>query len=92
MGEQRVNLVEDEQSMHNFIKLLLKDVQALDYMLNNDWFETDTIRIGAEQEMCLVDINTFKPSLIGPEMLEKLSKYPWADGELAKFNLDLHWI
>jgi CBS domain-containing protein/gamma-glutamylcysteine synthetase len=38
--------------------------------------------------MFLVDINTFKPSLIGPEMLEKLSQYPWADGELAKFNLE----
>ncbi len=88
MGEQRVTLVQDEQSMHNFVRHLIGDIKALDYMLNNDWFETETIRIGAEQEMCLVDINTFKPASIAPEMLQKLSKYPWADGELARFNME----
>ena len=88
MGEQRVNLVRDEKSRHNFVHHLLRDVRALDYMLNNDWFETDTIRIGAEQEMCLVDINTYKPATIAPELLKKLKKYPWADGELARFNLE----
>ncbi|MEM1215220.1 MAG: CBS domain-containing protein [Bacteroidota bacterium] len=88
MGEQRVSLVKDEQSMHQFMQHLLKDVRAFEYMLNNDWFESDTIRIGAEQEMCLVDLDTFKPAGIGPEVLEKLSKYPWADGELARHNLE----
>ena len=49
MGEQKVSLVSDEQSMQKFVKKLLKDVQALEYMLNNDWFEDDIIRIGAER-------------------------------------------
>ena len=74
--------------MQNFVRHLFKDVRALEYMLRNDWFETDTIRIGAEQEMCLVDLNTYKPANIGPEVLAKLSKYPWADSEFARFNLE----
>lgn len=88
MGEQRVTLVKDENSMHHFVRHLLRDVRALEYMLNNDWFENDIIRIGAEQEMCLVDLESLTPATIGPEVLEKLSKYPWADGELARFNLE----
>jgi CBS domain-containing protein/gamma-glutamylcysteine synthetase len=88
MGEQRVTLAQDEKSMHSFILHLIKDVRALEYMLQNEWFESDTIRIGAEQEMCLVDQKDFTPATIGPEVLEKLSKYPWADGELARFNLE----
>ena len=85
MGEQRVSLVKNEE-MHDFMRHLLKDVQALRYMLDNDWFESDTIRIGAEQEMVLVDLETYKPATIAPAMLEKLSKYEWADGELARFQ------
>ena len=87
MGEQKVNIVA-EQTMQDFIRHLLKDVQALDYMLANDWFETDTIRIGAEQEMCLVKANNFKPATIAMEALEYLRDYPWAGTELAKFNLE----
>ncbi|MEZ4984990.1 MAG: hypothetical protein R2795_08145 [Saprospiraceae bacterium] len=88
MGEQRVGLVQGESNMHNFMAHLLKDVRALEYMLEHDWFETDTIRIGGEQEMFIVDKETFAPATIGPEMLEKLHKYPWADSELARFNLE----
>lgn len=88
MGEQKVTLAQDEKSMHSFVLHLIKDVRALEYMLQNEWFESDTIRIGAEQEMCLVDKDDFTPATIGPEVLEKLSEYPWADGELARFNLE----
>ncbi len=88
MGEQRVTLVESEEMMHNFIRTLLKDVQALEYMLKNDWVESDVIRIGAEQEMCLVDQKTLKPAPVAVDALEKLKKYKWIDSELARFNLE----
>ncbi len=88
MGEQRVTLVESEEMMHNFIRNLLKDVQALEYMLKNDWVEDDVIRIGAEQEMCLVDHKTLKPAPVAVDALEKLKKYKWIDSELARFNLE----
>jgi predicted transcriptional regulator/gamma-glutamylcysteine synthetase len=86
MGVQTVSLVEDKEQMQHFVRNLLKDVKALEYMLNNDWFESGTTRIGAEQEMCLVDKN-FKPAPIAMEVLAK-QDYPWLETELARFNLE----
>lgn len=70
------------------MRSLLDDVQAFEYMLANDWFESDIVRIGAEQEMCLVHNKTFKPATINMEVLEHLTQYPWCVTELAKFNLE----
>ena len=88
MGEQRVNTVDSQHEMQGFVRALLDDVQAFEYMLENDWFEDDIVRIGAEQEMCLVDKKTMKPACINMEVLEKLTDAPWCVTELAKFNLE----
>jgi len=90
MGEQKVSLVDDSVMMQRFVRNLLKDVQALEYMLHNDWFESDIIRIGAEQEMCMVDAKTLKPAPIAMEALEKMKRYPWVETELARFNLEIN--
>jgi CBS domain-containing protein/gamma-glutamylcysteine synthetase len=87
MGEQRVSLLASKRQKQRFMKALLKDVTALEYMLDHDWFESDTIRIGAEQELCVVDKDTFKPKPIAMEVIEKL-KLPWLETELARFNLE----
>jgi CBS domain-containing protein len=87
MGEQRVSMVKDQKQMQHFVKNILQDVQALEYMLEHDWFEDDVTRIGAEQEMCLVD-KTFKPALNAMDILKKMKEYPWVETELAKFNLE----
>lgn len=89
MGEQKVKVAaENNEVMQRFVRNLLRDVQAFEYMLENDWFEDDIVRIGAEQEMCLVDAKTFKPATINMEVLENLKQYPWVGTELAKFNLE----
>jgi CBS domain-containing protein/gamma-glutamylcysteine synthetase len=89
MGEQRVSLMDDQEQMQRFVKLLLKDVQALEYMLDNDWFESDIVRIGAEQEMVMVNNDDFKPACIAAEVLPELEKkYDWVESELARFNLE----
>jgi CBS domain-containing protein len=88
MGVQKVNLADGQQEMQHFVRALLDDVQAFEYMLENDWFENDIVRIGAEQEMCLVDKKTLKPATINMEVLEKLTDAPWCVTELAKFNLE----
>lgn len=88
MGEQKVSLVDDQKKMQKFVKSLLNDVSALEYMLQNEWFESDVVRIGAEQEMVMVDNTTFKPSLVAMESLELMQDYPWVETELAKFNLE----
>lgn len=89
MGEHKVTLATDNHAiMQRFVRNLLRDVQALEYMLENDWFENDIVRIGAEQEMCLVDTKTFKPATINMEVLETMKDYDWCGTELAKFNLE----
>jgi len=88
MGEQRVSLVSDQKQMQKFVRALLNDVHALEHMLENGWFESDISRIGAEQEMVMVDKSTFKPALIAMEALEKMTDYPWVETELGKFNLE----
>ncbi|MFT5386130.1 MAG: CBS domain-containing protein/gamma-glutamylcysteine synthetase, partial [Saprospiraceae bacterium] len=88
MGEQKVSLLTDQAQMHRFVRHLLDDVQALQYMIENDWFETGITRIGAEQEMCIVDAKTFKPAPIAMEALDTMKNYPWVETELARFNLE----
>ena len=88
MGEAKVKIVRDKGQMQHFVRQLLRDVEALEYMLNNDWFESDIMRIGAEQEMCIVDKDTFKPACINMEVLEKMKDWEWVTTELAQFNLE----
>ncbi|MBP7184307.1 MAG: CBS domain-containing protein [Saprospiraceae bacterium] len=88
MGEQQVSVVRDDKQMQEFVSHLLDDVQALEYMLDNDWFETDTIRIGAEQEMCLVDCKTLKPAPINIDVMKLMQEHEWCGTELARFNLE----
>lgn len=88
MGEQRVSKVTDQKQMQKFVKSLLNDVQALEYMLDNNWFDTGITRMGAEQEMAIVDKDTYKPNCIAMEALDKMKDYPWVETELAKFNLE----
>ncbi|NUO00657.1 MAG: CBS domain-containing protein [Saprospiraceae bacterium] len=88
MGEQKVSLVSGDNQLQDFTKHLLRDVYAFEYMLENDWFESGIARIGAEQEMFLVDNKTFKPAMINMEALKKMKTWEWVTTELAKFNLE----
>ncbi len=88
MGEQRVSLLKDDKQMQKFVKSLLADVRALEYMLENNLFENDITRIGAEQEMVLVHKDSYKPADLAMEALEKMKDLPWVETELAKFNLE----
>ncbi len=88
MGEQKVSILKDEKQMQRFVRALLDDVQALEYMLDNNWFESGITRIGAEQEMCMVENPTLKPASIAIKALNKMKEYPWVETELARFNLE----
>lgn len=80
-------LISSDAKKH-FLKALMKDLRAMNYMIENEWFETDVTRIGAEQEMVIVDKETYQPRTIAPEVLEQTTQYPWLGGELARFNLE----
>jgi CBS domain-containing protein len=86
MGIQSVYAAENKQQMQTFMRAVLRDMQALEYMLDNDLFESDITRIGAEQEMCLVD-KYGRPAPINMEVLKDFHP-EWLTTELAKFNLE----
>lgn len=89
MGEERVKLADSQDEVQRFMKYVLKDLRALKKMLKeDDWFETDPIRIGAEQELCLVDRHS-KAFPRGMEVLDKLDDDNFTT-EFAKFNLEIN--
>lgn len=88
MGETRVKLADSQEEVQRFMKYVLKDLRALDKMLKGDWFETDILRIGAEQELCLVDRHT-KAWPRSMEVLDKLDDSSFTT-EFAKFNLEIN--
>lgn len=90
MGEHKVKAVKGTRKMQKFIKALLEDIHALEYMLQNDWFEKDITRIGAEQEMVMVQAETFKPNPIVTDVMKRIEEegLDWVETELARFNLE----
>lgn len=88
MGDQRIRRALSVKEKQGFIHHLLGDVDALEFMLKEDWFEKDSPRIGAEQELCLVD-HDFRPSMEGPEILRSIPD-PHFSPELARYNLEIN--
>jgi len=89
MGEAKVKILsENREDMQQFVQQLLEDIQALEYMLEHDWFEKDVVRIGAEQELVLVN-EYGKPATKAMEILEDFNP-DWLTTELAQFNLEIN--
>jgi len=86
MGEHLTPEQYDEQRHHAFLRALLDDVKALEVMLDNGLIESDQRRIGAEQEVFLVD-QASNPAPVAMEVLERLDD-PEFTTELARFNLE----
>jgi len=72
--------------MRAFQEALLRDLQALELMLSSNLFETDVVRVGAEQEMFLVN-RTHTPAQVAPHVLDRLD-HPAFTTEMGKFNLE----
>jgi CBS domain-containing protein len=87
MGEHDVKEL-DSESLRAFTRKLLGDLQALDLMLKHGAIETGVRRIGAEQELFLVD-RDFAPAPLAMEMIEKVADEHYTT-ELARFNLEFN--
>jgi len=86
MGEHNVEQEFDEKKSQAFMRALLEDLRALEFMIATDRFETGVTRIGAEQEMFLVD-RSMRPAPISLEVLERAND-PRLTTEIARFNLE----
>ena len=76
----------DESKSQAFMKALLGDLHALEYMIEAGRFETGVRRVGAEQEMFLVDRN-LRPAPISLKVLNH-ARDSRLTTEIARFNLE----
>ena len=86
MGEQKVTSEYDDIQMRRFTLGVLNDLQALQTMLDSGMLEEDVRRIGAEQEMFLVD-SAMRPSPIAMDVIN-LTGDGRLTTEIGKFNLE----
>ena len=86
MGEQNVKLNTDEKTHQAFMKALLAEVHALETLLESGLVESGVHRIGAEQEMFLVD-RAWKPATRALDILDVIDD-PRFTHELGLFNLE----
>lgn len=88
MGLQTVSIISNSKEKERFVKYLLNDIKALEFMIEKDMIEQGIKRIGVEQELCLVDA-TWRPAPIIIDVLKKIDN-KYFTTELAKFNLEIN--
>ncbi len=86
MGDKKVSLEYDDAQMRSFTLGVLNDLQALEHMLTTGMFEEDVRRIGAEQEMFLVD-SAMRPAPLAMDVI-KQARDGRLTTEIGKFNLE----
>ncbi|GAA4272388.1 CBS domain-containing protein [Aquimarina gracilis] len=88
MGEHNVHSSIDQKNRAEFLRHLLDDIKALEIMQERHLIEDDIIRIGAEQEFCLVN-SKWRPANNALEILKTLNDNHFTT-ELAKYNLEIN--
>src|SRR5687768_7961244 len=86
MGEHKIEQQVDEKKAQVFMKALLEDLRALAFMLEDGRVESGVTRIGAEQEMFLID-RYLRPAPVSVEVLKQAGD-PRLTTEIARFNLE----
>ena len=88
MGNLKVIKLNTKQEKANYIYQLIKDVEALDIMINEGLIEKTPIRIGAEQEFCLVN-NDFLPKNNSLDILKEIDDDHFTT-EIGNYNLEIN--
>jgi CBS domain-containing protein/gamma-glutamyl:cysteine ligase YbdK (ATP-grasp superfamily) len=86
MGDKKVTRQYCDETMREFTLGVLRDVQALEKMLADGMIESGVRRIGAEQEMFLID-NAMHPAPLVEEVIAKAND-PRLTTEIGRFNLE----
>ncbi|PTM11913.1 MAG: CBS domain-containing protein [Bacteroidetes bacterium] len=88
MGDLKIIKLSSKRDKSNYIHQLVKDVEALEFMIDNDLIEKEPIRIGAEQEFWLVD-NNFLAKNSALEILEDIKDDHFTT-EIGSYNLEVN--
>jgi len=86
MGEHYVSIEHDSRQAQAFMKSLLADVSALERMIETGRIESGVRRIGAEQEMFLLE-RAMRPAPVAMEVLKNADDHRLTT-EIGKFNLE----
>ncbi len=86
MGEMNISTQQCEKQRRRFMRAVLNDLNALEIMMKEGLIESGITRIGAEQEMFLVDKNC-SPACKSEQIMADLTD-PRFTFEIAKFNLE----
>jgi CBS domain-containing protein/gamma-glutamyl:cysteine ligase YbdK (ATP-grasp superfamily) len=86
MGEKTVSTQTDEAHLRQFTKAVLNDLQALEKMLDGGKLENEALRIGAEQELFLVD-SSMHPAPLAMEIMKEANDKRLTT-EIGRFNLE----
>jgi CBS domain-containing protein len=89
MTEPTVDSYSDPTRLRRFMKHLLNDVRALEKMIEDGMIEKGIRRIGAEQELCLVDRNGWGPAPVAEEVLKSLDDRVFTP-EVGRFNVEFN--
>jgi CBS domain-containing protein/gamma-glutamyl:cysteine ligase YbdK (ATP-grasp superfamily) len=88
MGEHDITPQADPARQRRFTQALLQDVRVLERMLDAGRLESGVSRIGAEQEVFLVDASG-QAAPVASEVLARLGDAHYTT-ELARFNLEMN--
>ena len=88
MGDLKVIRLSTKEDKSNYIHQLVKDIDALDKMIEDGLIEKTPIRIGAEQEFCLIN-NDFKASHNSLEILKEINDDHFTT-EIGNYNLEIN--
>ncbi|TNJ47098.1 CBS domain-containing protein [Tamlana fucoidanivorans] len=88
MGFQNVAILNTKKDRANYIHHLINDIKALDLLIEKDLIEDEVLRIGAEQEFCLVN-EDFLPVNKSLEVLKTLNDHHFTT-EIGSHNLELN--
>lgn len=89
MGDLNVNQKASAEERREFTQHIFRDVRALEIMLERGMIESGITRIGAEQELVLLD-KYYLPNPIALEVLEELKDDPNFTNELSRFNIEVN--
>lgn len=87
-GHKHIDGELEGKTRRSFMRALLNDLRALERMLQENRFERGVSRIGAEQELFLVD-RAYHPAPGALDLLQRLDD-PHFTTELGLFNLEIN--
>ncbi len=89
MGDLNVSQQASEEEKRAFTQHMFRDIRAMEIMLERNMIESGITRIGAEQELVLLD-ESYLPAPIALEVLDELKSHPHFTNELSRFNIEIN--